>query len=67
MSLTTLLQGRRVLITGGARGLGLAFAEATACAGAMPSIFAMYLAMASITGSTTMAAAMIAMPRRGVD
>lgn len=34
MSLTTLLQGRRVLITGGARGLGLAFAEATARAGA---------------------------------
>ena len=34
MNLTTLLQGRRVLITGGARGLGLAFAEATARAGA---------------------------------
>ncbi|MDU9415621.1 SDR family oxidoreductase [Pseudomonas sp. zfem005] len=34
MSLNTLLQERRVLITGGARGLGLAFAEATARAGA---------------------------------
>ncbi|WCD81935.1 SDR family oxidoreductase [Pseudomonas sp. TUM22785] len=34
MSLNTLLQERRVLITGGARGLGLAFAEAAARAGA---------------------------------
>jgi NAD(P)-dependent dehydrogenase (short-subunit alcohol dehydrogenase family) len=34
MSLTSLLQGRRVLVTGGARGLGYAFAEAAARVGA---------------------------------
>ncbi|WP_028628861.1 SDR family oxidoreductase [Metapseudomonas resinovorans] len=34
MSLNSLLQGRRVMITGGARGLGYAFAEAAARAGA---------------------------------
>ncbi|MCY1417557.1 Pyridoxal 4-dehydrogenase [compost metagenome] len=34
MSLNSLLAGRRVLVTGGARGLGLAFAEAAARAGA---------------------------------
>ncbi|WAG80529.1 SDR family oxidoreductase [Metapseudomonas furukawaii] len=34
MSLNSLLEGRRVLITGGARGLGFAFAEAAARAGA---------------------------------
>ncbi|MNF47739.1 Pyridoxal 4-dehydrogenase [compost metagenome] len=34
MSLNSLLEGRRVLVTGGARGLGYAFAEAAARAGA---------------------------------
>ncbi|WP_187672495.1 SDR family oxidoreductase [Zestomonas carbonaria] len=34
MTMTSLLQDRRVLITGGARGLGLAFAETAARAGA---------------------------------
>ncbi len=34
MSQNSLLDGRRVLLTGGARGLGYAFAEAAARAGA---------------------------------
>ncbi|MEL7939364.1 SDR family oxidoreductase [Pseudomonas delhiensis] len=38
MSTDTLLQGRRILITGGAGGLGLAFAEAAARAGARVAI-----------------------------
>ncbi|MED5610097.1 SDR family oxidoreductase [Pseudomonas sp. JH-2] len=38
MSTDTLLQGRRILVTGGAGGLGLAFAEAAARAGARVAI-----------------------------
>ncbi|WP_444437493.1 SDR family oxidoreductase [Pseudomonas sp. A6] len=50
MTASNLLQGRRVLITGGAGGLGLAFAEAAARAGAR-------VAIADVRGDEVQAAA----------